>query len=146
MPALYRLWGYKRRTAPTEMSARPRRRSSVGGHLAALAGAKRGADDGPIGDDVEGSAGAALDPEPREHASRMPTVTVVAPERDAELRHVLQKPSNDRTYDDILPVKNWLRATPWGKAMLESVMGLETFRIDEASSPLPRARHARRGA
>ena len=74
------------------------------------------------------------------------SVTVVAPERDAELRHVLQKPSNDRTYDDILPVKNWLRATPWGKAMLESVMGLETFRIDEASSPLPRARHARRGA
>ena len=73
-----------------EMSSRPRRRSSVGGHLAALAGAKHGADDGPIGDEVEGSAGAALDPEPREDASKRPTVTVVAPELDAELRGGLQ--------------------------------------------------------
>ena len=126
------------------MISRPRRRSSVGGHLAALAGAKHGADDGPIGDEVEGSAGAALDPEPREDASKRPTVTVVAPELDAELRHVLQKPSNDRTYDDILPLKNWLRATPWGKAMMESVMGLETFRIDEASFSASLCTRARR--
>ena len=119
---------------PTKRSSL-RRTSSIGGHLARQRG---GAGDGlAIGDDIEGSVGIARDPEQSSTTTAPTVMTATDPELHAELRGILETPSDNRTYDDILPIKQWLLASPWGKRAMDSVVGREPFRIDEARA----ARH-----
>ena len=115
-------------------SSAGRRRSSIGGHLAKSVSLGKTIEGSAcaIGDDIQGSAG-TVQLETKDEGQKPPPVTAPQdPELEAELRQILQTPCDERTVDDILPLKRWLRATAWGRTMMESVMGLEPFRVDEA--------------